>query len=317
MQRDDVGIFEPRQVDVLVGLHLGERSDAVADAPGDLELKSVARYLHALRQTRLHLAAVAGQEFVRFADQCRVVFPTDAIDAGCAAALDVELQAGPRPAAEDVVRTVAQQKGALERGDGPVHSAGRREGTEITPVAFARASMFDQLGEIVVLGDQDVRESLVVAQQHVVTRPQLLDQIRFQQQRFDFGVRGHELHRAGFRDHPLQPDRQLRWACIGRDALAQLMRLADIKCVAALIEHAVYAGRAGQGLQIGLDDCGARSQSAVPFAAAGYGFAAGSRSFGHRSNSHLRSRASPRRGPQIDGSRAFLKWLRFAPIANA
>jgi hypothetical protein len=50
--------------------------------------------------------------------------------------------------------------------------------------------------------DQDVREALVVAQQDVVARLQLLDQVLFKKQRLQFRPRGQEHHRGGLEDHP-------------------------------------------------------------------------------------------------------------------
>ena len=44
---------------------------------------------------------------------------------------------------------------------------------------------------------------------------------------------------------------------IGRDALLQALGLADIEHVARRIQHAIDAGRVGQGLQIGRDAVGA------------------------------------------------------------
>ena len=55
--------------------------------------------------------------------------------------------------------------------------------------------MLDELRRRVVAGDQDIGEALVVAQQHVEARLQLLDEIGFQQQRLGFGLRRDEHHR--------------------------------------------------------------------------------------------------------------------------
>jgi hypothetical protein len=47
----------------------------------------------------------------------------------------------------------------------------------------------------VVTGDQDIGERLVVAQKHIEARPQPLDQVGFEQQRFGLGCRRDELER--------------------------------------------------------------------------------------------------------------------------
>ena len=59
-------------------------------------------------------------------------------------------------------------------------------GTVIVALFLFRPAMLLDLRKGVVLGHQDVRERFVVAQQHVVARFQLLDQVLLQQQRLGF-----------------------------------------------------------------------------------------------------------------------------------
>ena len=47
----------------------------------------------------------------------------------------------------------------------------------------------------------DIWKRLVIAHQHIETRPKPLDQVGFQQQCFSLGPGDHELHRRGFPDH--------------------------------------------------------------------------------------------------------------------
>ena len=101
--------------------------------------------------------------------------------------------------------------------------------------------------------DQDVREGLVVAQQHVVARLELLDEVLFQQQRLCFGARGQEHHRTGFADHPRDARRMARRPGIVRHPRPQIPRLADIQNAALGIQHPVDAGAAVQLPQIVLD----------------------------------------------------------------
>ena len=104
--------------------------------------------------------------------------------------------------------------------------------------------MLENLRRPVIAGDQDVGKRFVVAQLHVEARPQLLDQIGFQQQRFGLGRGGDDLDGDGRGDHAQDARRQRRVdARIGRKALADVLRLADIEHVAGGIEHAVDAGR--------------------------------------------------------------------------
>jgi hypothetical protein len=100
-----------------------------------------------------------------------------------------------------------------------------------------------------ILAQQDEGEAFVVAQQHVVGRAEALDQLRFEQQRLGLGVGGDDGHRAGLRDHPLQPLRQPRDLRVVGDPVLQRPRLADVEHVAARILHPVDAGAHRKRLQ--------------------------------------------------------------------
>ena len=123
---------------------------------------------------------------------------------------------------------------APAEANGPKYRPGRR----------LRAAMLEDLRRPVVAGDQDIGKRLVVAQLHVEARPQLLDQIGFEQQRLGFGRGRDDLHRHGGRDHA-QDARRLRRvdARIGGQPLADVLGLADIEHVVGGVEHAIDAGR--------------------------------------------------------------------------
>ena len=141
----------------------------------------------------------------------------------------------------------ADQERALQRRDGAVDGAGGGERAEIAAGPRLRAAMLEDLRRPVVAGDQDVGKRLVVAQLHVEARPQLLDQIGFEQQRLGLGRGRDDLDRDGRRDHA-QDARRLRRVDprIGGQPLADVLGLADIEHVAGRIEHAVDAGRGGR-----------------------------------------------------------------------
>ena len=84
---------------------------------------------------------------------------------------------------------------------------------------------------LVVLGDQDVGEGLVVAEQHVEARAEALDEVRLEQQRFRLRARAHEVHRRGGADHARDAAALAGEARIADDALLQAPRLADIEHV--------------------------------------------------------------------------------------
>jgi hypothetical protein len=103
-------------------------------------------------------------------------------------------------------------------------------------------------------GDQDVGEGFVVAQQHVVAGLQLLDEIGLEQERLGLGAGGDELHRGRLGDHASDAVRMRLAARIGRDAGADVARLAHIEHIAIRRDHAVDAGRIGRVLQLAPND---------------------------------------------------------------
>ncbi len=101
-------------------------------------------------------------------------------------------------------------------------------------------------GARLVLRDEDVGEGLVVAQQHVVARLELLDQVRLEQQRLGLGARGHELHRRRIDDHAGDAVRMRVAAGVGAHARFQVLGLADVEHLASGVDHAVDARRVRQ-----------------------------------------------------------------------
>ena len=112
--------------------------------------------------------------------------------------------------------------------------------------------MLQDLRGDMVARHQDVGEGLIVPHQHVVAGPQLLDEVGLEQERFHLRPGGDELHRHGFGDHARDAMRMPEAARIARDALLQILRLADIEHVAAFADHAIDAGGVRQRLPGGL-----------------------------------------------------------------
>jgi len=105
---------------------------------------------------------------------------------------------------------------------------------------------------IVVLdGDRDVRERLVVAEPHVERRPVPLDQVLLQVERLDLGVGDDHLD-------VLDPLRQLRDRRasirarleVAADARAQRFRLAHVQNLAPLVAEEVDARLGRKRLQL-------------------------------------------------------------------
>ena len=101
-----------------------------------------------------------------------------------------------------------------------------------------------------ILSEEDVGERFVVAQDDVVVRLELLDQVRFEQQRFDFGVGGDDLHRRGLGDHGVDA---LAMACgpgVACDPFLEILRLADVEDLTVLIQHAINTRRRRHRLEL-------------------------------------------------------------------
>ena len=105
-----------------------------------------------------------------------------------------------------------------------------------------------------VARQQDERERLVVAHQHVEARLQLLDEIGFEQQRLGLGARRDEHHVGGQRDHARDAVGVPLAAQVARDALADALGLADVEHLAVRADHPVDAGPERRVLPVPADD---------------------------------------------------------------
>ena len=247
MDGEHVGFLHGARIDALLRLDRRQRRQPVAIERRGLEFEFGRGLFHFAGQLLLDRAAAAGQEILGLAHQFGIAGKIDLAGARPRTAPDLIEQAGPGAAFEKRVGAGAHQEGALQRGDGAVDRAGRGERPEIAPGPRLRAAMLEDLRRPMIAGDQDIGKRFVVAQLHVEARPQLLDQIGFEQQRLGLGRGRDDLDRHGGRDHP-QDARRLHRVDprIGRQPLADVLGLADIEHVVGRIEHAIDAGR-GRG----------------------------------------------------------------------
>ncbi len=155
-------------------------------------------------------------------------------------------QARPRAALEHRVRARPQQEGPLQHVDGAVDRAGRGERPEVFALAVARPAMLEDLRRPVLACQQNERERLVVPQQHVVARPEALDQVGFQQQRFRLRAHAHEFHGGGVGDHAHDAVGMGAHARVAGHTRLQAAGFADIDDGALGVDHPVHARRIGQ-----------------------------------------------------------------------
>ena len=110
--------------------------------------------------------------------------------------------------------------------------------------------MLQRLRRLMILADQDVREALVVPQDDVEPRLQLLDQVRFEQQCFRLARRDDELHAPRQRNHPRDALRLPADLGVVGNTRLEVPRLADIEQLARLAEHAIDSRLARQAAHI-------------------------------------------------------------------
>ncbi len=209
------------------------------------------------------------------------------------AALDLEQEARPRAILVEGIRARPQKEGALQGVQGAVHGPDAGEGAVIIAGPIAGAAVLGDLRRHMILGDQDIGEGLVVAQQHVVARLQLLDEIGLEQERLGLRAGGDELHRGRLGDHAGDAVRMRLAARVRRDAGADVARLADIEHVAIRRDHAVDAGRIGRALQLAADD---RRAGAAHAFSRGFAFGFGLRRVEQARALPRRPRARSRQG---------------------
>ena len=164
-------------------------------------------------------------------------------------------QARPGAAREHSIGAAAQQEHLLQGGQGRIHRMGRGERAEVLVAFGPRPAMFHDPREVVPGFDHDVGKRLIVLEDDVVARVQLLDQVAFQQQRLGLGMGHHHFERVGLEHHALQAQRHAIHARIGCDALFQVFGLADVKGLALGVQHSIDARLLRQVLD-GLDEHG-------------------------------------------------------------
>ncbi len=227
-QGNHIRVANAFNIDILAGLDMGHGAQPIPIRSGAFKVHGIRRGLHLTDQIILHLLRSTRQERFGLRHGGGIAFLRDIADTGRAAAFDLVLQAGARPIAKHPIRAIAQQKGALQHIQGTIDRPCRGEWTKEIPFPVPCAPVLNDLGKVLIAPNQDVWKCLIIPQQHIIARHQALDQIVFQQQRLNLAGAGHKFHRCGFRNHALQADRQSIWPGIGRNALAQVMCLANI-----------------------------------------------------------------------------------------
>ena len=250
MQRDDIGLGHPPRVDALGLLHLGQGADAVAQGGGALELQRPAGFFHLAGQILLQAGGPALQKALGVTNQGGVIGLRDPPHARRAAAPDLVKKARPCAAFEHGIRAVAQLERLLQLVERAIHRRGTGKGAVIGALLPVRAAVLADLRKGMLEAQHDLGKGLVVAQQHIVARLELLDEVLLQKQRLGFRPGGEEHHRGGLGDHPRNPGAVASGLGVGRHPLAQAARLADVENRAPGIEHAIDTRRVVEAFQV-------------------------------------------------------------------
>ena len=140
-------------------LHLGQRFDPVAQSGGTFKFQLFGCGRHLRGKARLDRCRLSVQEVLGVLDRLAIVVRADFPHTWRRAAFDLKLQTRARSAVEGGVRTVTQEKHALQLVKRPVYSARAGEGTVIIALLFLGTTVLFQLREIVLCGYQNIWES--------------------------------------------------------------------------------------------------------------------------------------------------------------
>ncbi|MCG3162075.1 MAG: hypothetical protein JMDDDDMK_03304 [Acidobacteria bacterium] len=162
------------------------------------------------------------------------------------AAFDLILHAGPPGALVnfiDFIRTSAHLEFAVDERNGPVGQRRGQVGAVISRAVFFDFARLENAREVFVDRELQVRVGLVILEHHVVARLVQLDQVRFQDQGFGFGVGDDELEIRDARDKFLRFGvHRARTLKILAHAVAQVLGLADIDDLALRVLVKIAAG---------------------------------------------------------------------------
>ena len=194
------------------------------------------------------------EEQLRVLDRHAVVLGrTDVANARRDAPLDVELEAGASAlsrdhlvAGPDAEQPVRQRHGAAAKGSG-------QERAGIVVAVALHAPGDEHPRERLAGGQLQVGVVLVVAQQDVVARRPLLDQVVLEGQRLHHRVGDDDLEALRLVEQRVDARAGAVRAEVAADAVAQHAGLADIERIARVVVIDVDAGLLGEAADLGLE----------------------------------------------------------------
>ena len=181
---EDIGVLVLRRRDALLFLQLVHGHKLIAVTRGQLKLLAHSGICHALADARFQLIFLAVQKELHVPDRFPVSVGCDQVfDARAHAALDVELQAGPRMVAVQVDLAAWDQKRAMDQVDDAVRKVAGKVRTEVLAAILAQLARHEHLRVPVAHRQLHVRVGFVIAQENVEARLALLDQVVLKRER--------------------------------------------------------------------------------------------------------------------------------------
>ena len=236
--------------DDLLRLNVFELRQLVAQLRGLFELQTFRGCLHAAAEVLAHLIVAALQHLDRRAHVACVALLGNESHAGSRAALDLVLQARPRPIREIGVVAISQAKKFLQLLQSLTHRAGRWVRPEVPPRLLARSAIKSQARKFMLCFEMQVGKALVVAQHHIEARPMLFYEIEFEQQRFRVGIRDGDFHADRLRDQRLNLRMHIAGLKVRSDSGFEIARLADVENFSLCIQHPVNARTGRQTVDV-------------------------------------------------------------------
>jgi len=216
------------------------------------------RLLHLRLEPRDHLVRLALEEERGIFRGAPVALGrADLGHAGRDAALDLVLQAGPRPPAVQHLAAGAHAEHLVHDRRRTPAQAGRNVRAPVGVPVVADAA--HDVQPRVLLGQRQlqVRMVLVVAEEHVEARPVALDEVVLEGEGLHLAVRHHEVEVADLLDHRSlaridgTPGLEIR-----SDAIAQAARLADVHDLPVAVLEQIDPGPRRYGLELFLEGHG-------------------------------------------------------------
>ncbi len=251
------------RVDLLAGDHFllfhhpVNGRNLIAQGGGALKAQVFGGLLHLRAQALHHRLGAALQKLAQVVNHRPVGGLINHANARPAAQLDIEVQAGAGIFAGNLTVTGQVGEDAPQHIEGLMHCPDAGIGPVVAGAVFHHLPGDGDLGEGGVPVNLDVGVAFVVFQPDVEARAVLLDQVHFQDQRFqlradhnpfDVGDLADELASFG-----LVPGAVVE---VRAHPVAQVDRLAHIDNLAGGVVHNVAAGPGGQGIQNLLDALG-------------------------------------------------------------